>query len=64
MNNLSANERRELAARYPDDEQIKTILRRLARSEELLERSLYEFGSEIRSEIEALLGQPGLLDRR
>jgi len=64
MNNLSANERRELAARYPDDEQIKTILKRLARSEELLERSLFEFGSEIRSEIETLLGEPGLLDRR
>ena len=64
MNNLSADERRELVARYPNDEQIKAILRRLAQAEELLERSLYEFGSEIRSEIETLLGKPGLLDRR
>ena len=64
MTNLTADERRDLAARYPEDDQLKIILRRLARSEELLERSLYEFGSELRTEIQALLGEPDLLKRR
>ncbi|MED5463070.1 MAG: hypothetical protein VX699_00335 [Myxococcota bacterium] len=63
MRNLSAEERRALANRYPEDDDIKTILKRLASTEDLLERSLYEFGSELRMEIEKLLGKPGLLDR-
>ena len=64
MRNLSAEERRALANRYPEDDDVKTILKRLALVEDLLERSLYEFGSELRLEIEKLLGEPGLLDRR
>ena len=63
MPNLNAEERRALAQRYPDDKDVKTILKRLAIAEKLLERSLFEFGSEIRTEIEELLGEPSLLPK-
>ena len=63
MQNLSREERKALVDKYPDDENIKTVLKRLAQAENILERGLFEFGVELRSEIENFLGEKGLLDR-
>ena len=64
MENLNREERKALVAKYPDDESIKIVLKRLAQAEKILDRALYEFGVELRGEIESFLGEPGLLDRR
>ena len=64
MHNLSREERKALADKYPDDENIKIILKRLAQAENILERGLFEFGLELRSEIEVFLGEKGVLNRR
>tara|TARA_Y100001968_G_C19191430_1_gene635366 strand:+ start:190 stop:384 length:195 start_codon:yes stop_codon:yes gene_type:complete len=64
MENLSREERKALVDRYPNDEQIKVVLKRLAQAEHILDRSLYEFGAELRGEIEEFLGAPNLLARR
>lgn len=64
MQNLTREQRQALVAKYPNDENIKTVLKRLAQAENILDRALYEFGVELRSEIESFLGEPGLLDRR
>ncbi len=64
MENLNREERKALVARYPNDKDIKIVLKRLAQAENILERGLFEFGVELRSEIEEFLGEKGLLDRR
>jgi hypothetical protein len=51
----------ELAARYPDDEQVQALVKGYKRSEKLLRRSLYEFGAELRIEIEKYFGEPPLI---
>jgi hypothetical protein len=53
--------RRELQARYAEDHDVIQVMAALDRSEKLLRRSLYEFGSELRTEIEEFLGEPPLL---
>ena len=41
--------------------EVAEIFKALDTAENLLERSLYEFGSELRTEIEQFLGAPPLL---
>jgi len=53
----------ELVARYPDDEDVKALVDRLGRAEKLLDKALYEFGGDLRGEIESFLGVEPLLPR-
>ena len=58
---LSNDKRAELRKDYADDARVIELLDALGRSDGLLKRSLYEFGSELRIEIERYLGEPPLL---
>ena len=55
--------RDRLRSTHAQDPEMVAILAALDRAEHLLHRSLYEFGSEIRSEIKTLLGTDPLLPR-
>ena len=61
MTGTDKTELQAIADRYPDDEEIISLVTRLAKAEALLDRSLYEFGSELRNDIEKFLGQPHLI---
>ena len=63
MKIIPAQERKHLAEQYPDDNNIQKLVAALDRSEQLLQRSLYEFGAELRTEIESFLDEPPLLPR-
>ena len=58
---LSKAERQELLTRYPEDETIQRLVKSMNRGENLLRRGLYEFGVELRAEIEEFLGETPLL---
>jgi len=61
MKILPKNDRDALRAQHSEDEAILAALDCLDRSEKLLRRSLYEFGSELRIEIEKFLEEPPLI---
>ena len=61
MKRLSPQERAELRQAYPDDPRIFRLVGAYEQCEELLRRSLYEFGSELRGEIERFLGEQPLI---
>jgi hypothetical protein len=50
-----------LRQRYPEDADLQRLLRRHIRAEDLLRRALWEFGSELRVDIERHLGERPLL---
>jgi hypothetical protein len=54
--------RRRLRERHGNDPETTAALRALDRAADLLERSLWEFGSELRTEVEAFLGEPPLVN--
>lgn len=55
---------KDLLTEYAKDPRITSAVQRLALAEHLLERCLYEFGGDLRSDIERFLGTPPLLPRR
>jgi hypothetical protein len=61
MQIVTSDQRKELKARYPEDPELDMALKSLARSEKLLRRSLYEFGVELRADIEKFLNEDPLL---
>ena len=61
---LSVDERRRIAAAHPDDADIQKLLKAAARADALLERALWEFGGDLRADIERYLGERPLLPTR
>ena len=53
--------RRRIGERHPEDEEIQDLLRSYERAEAILKRALWEFGSELRGEIEAYLDEEPML---
>lgn len=63
MGRISEAEKQKWLADYADDPKVQALVSRLLLAESLLDRSLYEFGSELRGEIETYLGVKPLLPR-
>ena len=61
MKPLTAEERETLKERYPTDELVQRLLASSFQADALLGRSLWEFGAELRTEVERYLGQKPLL---
>lgn len=57
----SREQRQALGERYAHDRELVDALRAMDRAEYLLHRSLYEFGVELRTEIEKFLGETPLI---
>jgi len=64
MKTLTPEERRAIKERYADDEAILKLLAASKRADYLLKLSLYEFGVELRRDIEDYLGEPPLIGGR
>ena len=58
---VSEAERQTLRLRYQHDAELLRALLSLEQAETLLRRSLYEFGVELRLDIESFLQEPPLL---
>jgi hypothetical protein len=61
MQRLPQEHLQALKQRYPQDAELQALLKAYGRAEKLLGRALWEFGSELRGEIEAFLGEAPLL---
>jgi hypothetical protein len=61
---LSKDDVAALRERFAGDPEVTALIAAYQRGESLLRRSLWEFGSELRGEIEAYLNEPPLLGRR
>lgn len=53
--------RRSLQEKYAEDPEVVSLLQAYAHAEALLRRALWEFGSELRGDIEKFLGERPLL---
>ena len=61
MLKLTREERQRLGARYANDPDLQKLLKGSAWADQLLERALWEFGGELRGEIERYLGETPLI---
>lgn len=52
---MKREEQNALKERFSGDSTVEGLIKRLWKAENLLERSLFEFGSEMRTEVESFL---------
>jgi hypothetical protein len=61
MRHIPAEQLEVLRQKHADDPDLQALIKAYIRAEKLLGRALWEFGSELRGEIEAFLGETPLL---
>jgi len=61
MKALSRKQKEQLRQRYASDGEVLNVLKTLDAADRLLEKALWEFGSELRRDIEGYLGEQPLI---